>query len=272
MQAFYRLLAVVLLCVMLATLSDVFLTTNNILNVLRQTALLFLMASGLTLVILTAGLDLSIGANVALSACLAASVIKAHRFAVARRGNRHRLRRHGRSCQRHAGDGAEDSVLHRHLRHDVDSHRRHLLLHGRRNHSRLPARLPPARQRLSVRRADAGLRHGGVPVDRRAVRAAHHLGPADLCHRRQPGRRAAVRRAGRAAAGAGLRRQRRDGGARLADHPGAHQFGARRHRRGADAARHRRGAGRRHLAVRRLRHGGGNADRRADSSRSSSTA
>jgi ribose transport system permease protein len=76
MQAFYRLLGVVLLCAMLATLSDVFLTTNNILNVLRQSALLFLMASGLTLVILTAGLDLSIGANVALSACLAASVIK----------------------------------------------------------------------------------------------------------------------------------------------------------------------------------------------------
>jgi ribose transport system permease protein len=77
MQACYRLLAVVLICAVLATLSDVFFTANNILNVLRQAALLFLMASGLTLVILTAGLDLSIGANVALSACLAASVIKA---------------------------------------------------------------------------------------------------------------------------------------------------------------------------------------------------
>jgi ribose transport system permease protein len=76
MQAFYRLLAVVLLCAILAMLTDVFLTTNNILNVLRQSALLFLMASGLTLVILTAGLDLSVGANIALSACLAASVIK----------------------------------------------------------------------------------------------------------------------------------------------------------------------------------------------------
>jgi ribose transport system permease protein len=76
MQALYRVLAVALLSVALATLSDVFLTANNILNVLRQTALLFLMASGVTLVILTAGLDLSIGANVALSGCLAASVIK----------------------------------------------------------------------------------------------------------------------------------------------------------------------------------------------------
>ena len=76
MQTLYRMLAVALLCVVLTALSDVFLTANNILNVLRQTALLFLMASGLTLVILTAGLDLSIGANVALSGCLAASVIK----------------------------------------------------------------------------------------------------------------------------------------------------------------------------------------------------
>jgi ribose transport system permease protein len=76
MQALYRVLALLLLGAALTAMSDVFLTTGNILNVLRQTALLFLMASGLTLVILTAGLDLSIGANVALSGCLAASVIK----------------------------------------------------------------------------------------------------------------------------------------------------------------------------------------------------
>jgi ribose transport system permease protein len=76
MQAFYRLAAALLLCVVLAALSDVFLTTSNILNVLRQTALLFLMASGLTLVILTAGLDLSVGANIGLSACIAATAIK----------------------------------------------------------------------------------------------------------------------------------------------------------------------------------------------------
>src|SRR5512136_36271 len=76
MQMFYRLLAVALLCVALTALSDVFMTANNILNVLRQTALLFLMASGLTLVILTAHLDPSIGANVRLYGCLAASVIK----------------------------------------------------------------------------------------------------------------------------------------------------------------------------------------------------
>ncbi|MCA0214916.1 MAG: ABC transporter permease [Proteobacteria bacterium] len=72
-----RLLALALLCLVLSVASDAFLTSANILNVLRQAALLFLLASGLTLVILTAGLDLSVGANVAMSACLAATVMKA---------------------------------------------------------------------------------------------------------------------------------------------------------------------------------------------------
>jgi ribose transport system permease protein len=52
------------------------LTASNLLNVLRQASLIFLLASGVTLVILAAGLDLSIGANVALSACMAATILK----------------------------------------------------------------------------------------------------------------------------------------------------------------------------------------------------
>lgn len=72
----YRLAAALAICIVLTFLSDAFLTTNNLLNVLRQASLLFLLASGLTLVILTAGLDLSVGANIGMSACIAASVIK----------------------------------------------------------------------------------------------------------------------------------------------------------------------------------------------------
>lgn len=72
-----RLAALGLLCLALGLASDAFLTGANVLNVLRQAALLFLLASGLTLVILTAGLDLSVGANVAMSACLAATLMKA---------------------------------------------------------------------------------------------------------------------------------------------------------------------------------------------------
>lgn len=76
MQLLYRLAAALLICIILSLLNDSFLSLGNILNVLRQASLLFFIASGLTLVVLTAGLDLSVGANVALSACLAGTVIQ----------------------------------------------------------------------------------------------------------------------------------------------------------------------------------------------------
>ena len=72
----YRLVAVALISLGLALTTDVFFTSANLLNVLRQASLTFLIASGLTLTILTAGLDLSVGANVGLSACVAATVMK----------------------------------------------------------------------------------------------------------------------------------------------------------------------------------------------------
>ena len=73
----YRVIGVLLLALGLTLASDAFLTVPNVLNVLRQASLVFLIASGLTLVIVTAGLDLSIGANLGLSSCFAAAVIQA---------------------------------------------------------------------------------------------------------------------------------------------------------------------------------------------------
>jgi ribose transport system permease protein len=73
----YRVAGIVLIGLGLALMSDAFLTVANLLNVLRQTALLFLIASGLTLVVIAGGLDLSIGANVGLSACLVATAVQA---------------------------------------------------------------------------------------------------------------------------------------------------------------------------------------------------
>jgi len=60
-----------------STQGQSFLSTANILNVLRQASLIFLLASGLTLVILAGGFDLSVASNLTLSACLAAGVMKA---------------------------------------------------------------------------------------------------------------------------------------------------------------------------------------------------
>jgi ribose transport system permease protein len=72
----YRVAGVLLLSIVIAVSSDAFLTASNVLNVLRQASLTFLIASGVTLVIIAGGIDLSIGANVGLSACIAATVIK----------------------------------------------------------------------------------------------------------------------------------------------------------------------------------------------------
>ncbi len=72
-----RLIGVAALGTALALSTDAFLTLPNLLNVLRQASLTFLIGSGLTLVIVTGGLDLSVGATVGLSACLAAAAIQA---------------------------------------------------------------------------------------------------------------------------------------------------------------------------------------------------
>ena len=68
----WRLTALV---VALSILSPHFLTWNNLVNVLRHAVPLFIMSAGLTLVVLTAGIDLSVGAVLGLAACLAASLI-----------------------------------------------------------------------------------------------------------------------------------------------------------------------------------------------------
>jgi ribose transport system permease protein len=72
----YRVAGVLLLSIVLAVSSEAFLTASNVLNVLRQASLTFLIASGVTLVIIAGGIDLSIGANVGLSACMAATVMQ----------------------------------------------------------------------------------------------------------------------------------------------------------------------------------------------------
>jgi ribose transport system permease protein len=70
-----RLIALMLLVAVLSVLSPYFLTWSNFINVMRQAALQFLMAAGLTLVVLTGGIDLAVGAMLGLAACLSASLI-----------------------------------------------------------------------------------------------------------------------------------------------------------------------------------------------------
>jgi ribose transport system permease protein len=72
-----RILLIAGIVIALSISTNAFLSTTNALNVLRQASLMFLLASGLTLVIVCGGFDLSVAANLTLSACLAAGAIKA---------------------------------------------------------------------------------------------------------------------------------------------------------------------------------------------------
>ena len=61
------LLGLVLLCVVLAISSPHFLTADNLVNVLRQSSTNALLALGQLVVIITAGIDLSIGSILGVS-------------------------------------------------------------------------------------------------------------------------------------------------------------------------------------------------------------
>lgn len=71
-----RLLIIAALFVGLTLATPVFLTSANLINVVRQTALLAVLGFAMTLVILVGGIDLSIGSVLALSSCLAATYLK----------------------------------------------------------------------------------------------------------------------------------------------------------------------------------------------------
>ncbi len=72
-QRFGIVIALVVLCVALSIFNEYFLTTRNILNVLRQTSINGILAIGMTYVILTRGIDLSVGSVVALAGVISAA-------------------------------------------------------------------------------------------------------------------------------------------------------------------------------------------------------
>ncbi|MGR5116896.1 Ribose import permease protein RbsC [Photobacterium damselae subsp. damselae] len=69
------LIALIFLIVVVSFLNPNFFTVDNILNILRQTSVNAIIAVGMTLVILTAGIDLSVGSVLALCGAFAATLI-----------------------------------------------------------------------------------------------------------------------------------------------------------------------------------------------------
>jgi ribose transport system permease protein len=68
-------IGLVILAVAISFISPRFLTTGNILNVLRQTSINAVIATGMTFVILTGGIDLSVGSILAYSGVIMAALL-----------------------------------------------------------------------------------------------------------------------------------------------------------------------------------------------------
>ncbi len=65
------------LCLVLWVLTPYFLTLSNLLNIVEQSSVIAIIAAGMTFVIITAGIDLSVGSVLALSGVVMASLLQA---------------------------------------------------------------------------------------------------------------------------------------------------------------------------------------------------
>ncbi len=76
LRSYGIVIAFVIICAAMTVLSPVFLTVTNVLNVVRQSSIFGIMAIGMTFVILTGGIDLSVGSILAVAGAISAGLLK----------------------------------------------------------------------------------------------------------------------------------------------------------------------------------------------------
>lgn len=76
LDKYKSLIGLVLLCVIITFVTPKFLSVANITNVFTQVSVNAIIAVGMTFVILTGGIDLSVGSTLAISGALSASIVK----------------------------------------------------------------------------------------------------------------------------------------------------------------------------------------------------
>jgi len=81
-QKYFIIYAVIALLIILSILSDTFLSVNNIINVLRQSSMIAIIAVGVFFVIVGAGIDISVGSIVAIAGITMSSLIVDYKFPV----------------------------------------------------------------------------------------------------------------------------------------------------------------------------------------------
>ncbi len=75
LSKFQSVIGLIVFSVIVAFINQRFMTTSNILNILRQTSINSIIAAGMTFVIITGGIDLSVGSTLALSGAVVAFLI-----------------------------------------------------------------------------------------------------------------------------------------------------------------------------------------------------
>ncbi|BAK81824.1 ABC transporter permease [Candidatus Arthromitus sp. SFB-rat-Yit] len=76
LDKYKSLIGLIILCIVITIVSPAFMTLSNITNIFTQVSTNAIIAIGMTFVILTGGIDLSVGSTVAISGALAASILK----------------------------------------------------------------------------------------------------------------------------------------------------------------------------------------------------
>ena len=75
LRYFSLILLVVVMLILFSILSPAFVSYSNIMNIVRQTAITLIVSIGMTFVILSGGIDLSVGSNIAVSGMLGIVVL-----------------------------------------------------------------------------------------------------------------------------------------------------------------------------------------------------
>jgi len=76
-QPFWVTIALIVMCLVMSQVSDVFFTKDNFFNVTRNFSFIGIIALGMTMVIITRGIDLSVGSVVGLSGMVTAMIMHA---------------------------------------------------------------------------------------------------------------------------------------------------------------------------------------------------
>lgn len=76
-KSFYSLLGLIGLIIISSIIAPNFRTMNNMITIFRQASVLLILSSGLTAVLLTGSMDLSVGATAGLIGCICAQLLKA---------------------------------------------------------------------------------------------------------------------------------------------------------------------------------------------------